>query len=131
MRITKILLIAVCALALGGGVYFSFFFSLTGDIQDEVVIEKHSPNDAYVAGVVNSFGGATVSNCTFVCIRPKGEKLKESGESIIFRLKNIGKVRIHWNNNEQLTVDHDPGTVLYRTGAWRGVKVLYVEHRLF
>jgi hypothetical protein len=130
MRIAMILLAAVGTVAVGAGGYFMFFFSLTGDTQSEIVMEQHSPNDAYIASVVNSFGGATVSNSTFVCIRLKGEQLKATSESIVFRVENIPKVGIKWNNYEQLIVDYDPEKVWYRTDGWRGVKVLYVEHRL-
>jgi hypothetical protein len=49
LRIAKILLGAVGTIAVGRGVYLMLFFSLTGDSQDKVVMEQHSPNDAYVA----------------------------------------------------------------------------------
>ncbi|TCO87789.1 hypothetical protein EV701_12088 [Chthoniobacter flavus] len=130
-RMAKIFLATIWAVAVGGGVYFMSSFSLAGDREEKVVIEQASPNEAYVASVVNSFGGAVVSNSTFVCIRPKGEKLKETKESIVFRVENVTKVGIQWNDNEQLTVDYDPRTVMYRTDAWRAVKVSYAEHRLY
>jgi hypothetical protein len=122
--------LAFLAIAVGAGVYLQSSFSLVGDRQDKVVLERPSPNEAYVASVMNSFGGATVSNSTAVCIWLKGEQRKETSESVIFRVENITKVGIHRNNNKQLAVDYDPGTALFRTDVWRGV-VSYVEHRSF
>lgn len=123
----RVFTIVVWLVVLSGMVYFTFFFSLLGEAEDEMLFQQKSPDNFYTVAAFNRFGGATVNNTTVVSIRLNSEKLDTKNNLIVFSENGIRKVNVNWDGNKHLTIRYDAGEVYAQVTNWNDVSITYIK----
>lgn len=100
-----------------GGI--SFF-----DCQDSVLQEKHSPDEKYIATLIERNCGATTDYTTIVNLRRGGAELDSKKDNVLV-LEGKRSVTLLWNGENQILLVYSAKDIFHKERKWAGIRVVH------